>query len=143
LPERPPLYEKWTATARITIFDQMNPQFLGWGMGGRYRGSSPLGHLWLDQDGSAGTPILAYQRGRPYPEHLSYDVVSAAYPLALPRRACIIGGGGAADILKALQGGATDVEVVELNPTPSTPSRASSARTRATLTIARRACLRG
>jgi hypothetical protein len=94
----------------------MNLDFLGWGLGARYHGARPVDHLWLDQDGSAGTPILAYQRGRPYPEHLSYDVVSVAYPLATPRRACIIGGGGGRDILKALQGGATDVEVVELNP---------------------------
>jgi spermidine synthase len=114
--ERPPLYEKWTATARITIFNRMNLQFLGWGMGANYRGSRLVDHLWLDQDGSAGTPILAYERGHPYPEHLAYDVVSAAYPIAAPRRACIIGGGGGRDILKALQGGATDVEVVEINP---------------------------
>jgi spermidine synthase len=114
--ERPPLYEKWTATARITIFDRMNQQFLGWGMGARYRGARSVDHLWLDQDGSAGTPILSYQRGRPYPEHLSYDVVSAAYPIAAPHRACIIGGGGGRDILKALEGGATEVEVVEINP---------------------------
>ena len=113
--ERPALYEKWTSTARITIFDRMNLQFVGWGMG-RYRGAPPGNHLWLDQDGSAGTPILSYQPGQPYPEHLSYDVVSAAYPLASPERACIIGGGGGRDILKALQGGATDVEVVEINP---------------------------
>jgi hypothetical protein len=115
--ERPPLYEKWTATARVTVFDQMNPQFLGWGMGARYTGGRPSrDHLWLDQDGSAGTPILAYERGQPYPEHLSYDVVSAAYPLVSPNRACIIGGGGGRDILTALQGGAKEVEVVEINP---------------------------
>jgi hypothetical protein len=114
--EHPPLYEKWTATARITIFDRMNLGFLGWGMGAHYNGQPSVEHLWLDQDGSAGTPILAFERGRPYPEHLSYDVVSAAYPIASPRRACIIGGGGGRDILKALQGGATEVEVVEINP---------------------------
>ena len=51
--DRPPLYEKWTATARITVFDQMNPDFLGWGVGGAYRGPSSVPHLWLDQDGSA------------------------------------------------------------------------------------------
>ena len=113
---RPPLYEKWTATARVTVFDRMNPQFLGWGMGARYNGVPSRDHLWLDQDGSAGTPILAYERGQPYPEHLPYDVVSAAYPLVSPNRACIIGGGGGRDILKALQGGAKDVEVVEINP---------------------------
>ena len=84
---------------------------------GRSLSRRPAGdHLWLDQDGSAGTPILAQTGGSPYPEYLSYDVVSAAYPIVSPTRACIIGGGGGRDILKALQGGAKEVEVVELNP---------------------------
>lgn len=114
--DRAPLYEKWTPTARIAIFDDKNPEFVGWGMGAGYRGSPSRDHLWLDQDGSAGTPILAYTPGAAYPDHLQYDVVSAAYPIVQPQRACIVGGGGGRDILKALQGGAKDVEVVELNP---------------------------
>jgi hypothetical protein len=113
---RPPVYERWTATARITIFDQRLQDFLGWGIGLRYRNTGVVPHLWLDQDGSAGTPILQYRRGDPYPAHLAYDVVSAAYQLTQARTACIIGGGGGRDILKALQGGATSVDVVELNP---------------------------
>ena len=113
---RPPLHERWTPTARITIFDRMNTEFLGWGMGGNYRGAASVEHLWLDQDGSAGSPILAYKRGQPFPDHLAFDVVSAAYPLVSPERACIVGGGGGRDILKALQGGAKEVEVVEINP---------------------------
>ena len=114
--DQPPLYEKWTPTARITVFQHINPEFIGWGMGRRYDGPNRGDHLWLDQDGSAGTPILHHRPGEPYPRLLSYDVVSAAYPLIQPRRACIIGGGGGRDILKALQGGAADVEVVEINP---------------------------
>jgi len=112
----PPIYEKWTATARVTIFEHVNPHFVGWGMGERYLGAAAQDHLWLDQDGSAGSPILPHSPGQPYPLSLSYDVVSAAYPIASPARACIIGGGGGRDILKALQGGAREVEVVELNP---------------------------
>jgi len=114
--DRPPLYEKWTPTARITVFDNFNTDFIGWGMGRRYDGPRRDAHLWLDQDGSAGTPILRHRPGEPYPRYLSYDVVSAAYPLIEPRRSCIIGGGGGRDILKALQGGAAEVEVVEINP---------------------------
>ena len=114
--DRPPLYEKWTPTARIAIFDKLNPDFVGWGMGGNYRGAAVVDHLWLDQDGSAGTPILAYAPGAAYPAHLAFDVVGAAYPIIAPERACIVGPGGGRDILKALQGGAKDVEVVELNP---------------------------
>jgi hypothetical protein len=114
--DRPPLYEKWTPTARITVFDRMNTSFIGWGMGSHYDGPARSDHLWLDQDGSAGTPILSHHQGEAYPRPLAYDVVSAAYPIVEPRRACIIGGGGGRDILKALQGGATDVEVAEINP---------------------------
>ena len=114
--DRPPLYEKWTPTARITIFDRMNEDFLGWGLGANYRGPGKVDHYWLDQDGSAGSPILAYTPGAAYPRHLEYDVVSAAYPLVSARRACIVGGGGGRDILKALEGGAGEVEVVEINP---------------------------
>jgi hypothetical protein len=114
--DRPPIYEKWTPTARIAIFDKLNPLFVGWGMGPQYRGPARVDHLWLDQDGSAGTPILPYHPDEPYPAYLAFDVVSAAYPLVAPKRACIVGPGGGRDILKALQGGATDVEVVELNP---------------------------
>ena len=114
--DQEPLYEKWSATARVTVFDGVNPQFIGWGMGTRYRGATIGNHLWLDQDGSAGTPILKYKPGEPFPEQLAYDVVSAGYQVASPRRACIVGGGGGRDVLKALQGGATEVEAVELNP---------------------------
>ena len=114
--DRAPLYEKWTPTARVTVFAGLNPEFVGWGMGERYGGGAKQDHLWLDQDGSAGTPILPYVPGGPYPEYLAYDVVSAAYPLVSPKTACIVGGGGGRDILKALQGGVSAIEVVELNP---------------------------
>jgi hypothetical protein len=114
--ERPPLYEKWTPTARIAVFDRLNSDFIGWGMGSKHPGKPTRDHLWLDQDGSAGTPILAYKAGEPYPAFLADDVVSAAYAMVDANRACIVGGGGGRDILKALQGGAKDVEVVEINP---------------------------
>ena len=60
-----------------------------------------------------------------------------------PRRACIIGGGGGRDILKALQGGAKDVEVVELNPyTVDAVSRVFRAHSGDPVSPARRARLR-
>lgn len=112
-----PLYERWTPTARITVFPQSwAQQFVGWGVGTRLQKAPADASLWIDQDGSAGTPILNYVPGTPFPEHLPYDVTAAPYELGLGPRACIIGGGGGKDILTALQAGARDVEVVELNP---------------------------
>ena len=111
-----PLYERWSPTARISVMEMTsNRGFVGWGLGGSWRGPEPKS-LWLDQDGSAGSPILFYQPETPFPGHLPFDVTAAPYELGLGTRACIIGGGGGKDILTALQAGARDVEVVEINP---------------------------
>ena len=111
-----PLYERWSPTARITVMEMTsNRGFVGWGLGGVWKGLEPKS-LWLDQDGSAGSPVMFYQPGTPFPRHLPFDVTAAPYELGLGTRACIIGGGGGKDILTALQAGARDVEVVEINP---------------------------
>jgi hypothetical protein len=113
-----PLYERWTATARITVFAKHAPgagEFFGWGMGSRTP-PSRLQQLWLDQDGSAGTQIVRHERGKPPPEHLLYDVTSAAHQIRRPSNVCIIGAGGGRDILAALGAGATRIDAVELNP---------------------------
>jgi hypothetical protein len=115
--KRAPLFERWTPTARITVLggSHWNGKFDGWGQGEGWKGAPPE-YLWIDQDGNAGTPILHFKAGSPYPAHLPFDVTAAPYELGLGPRACIIGGGGGKDILTALGAGATDVEVVELNP---------------------------
>jgi len=113
------LFERWTPTARITILpfspfkpDQSVPW--GWGYGTNYE-PQPLEQWWIDQDGSAGTPIE-----NPDPElarlgHLFFDVTSVGYQLRPPKAVGIIGPGGGRDILTALKAGATDVDAVELN----------------------------
>ncbi len=116
LETRPSMYERWTPTARVTVNDRSAVgQFLGWGMGTRWQ-RHDVEHLWIDQDGSAGTEILRYRRGDPYPDPLLFDVTAAAYQIGTPRRACIVGGGGGRDILTALAAGVPSVDVVELNP---------------------------
>ena len=108
------LHERWTPTARLTISNSL--EFTGWGMGKNWVSESPT-ELWIDQDGSAGTPIEAHKPGGPFPPHLLFDVTSFPYELVgTGSRACIIGGGGGRDILTALSAHASDVEVVELNP---------------------------
>ncbi|HEU4725158.1 MAG TPA: hypothetical protein VFU59_07660, partial [Candidatus Eisenbacteria bacterium] len=124
------LYERWTPTARITVFPKLffaktQGNAFGWGLGLRYA-PRPIEQMWIEQDGSAGTPItrldgatgedaLQALRGPGF-DHLDFDVTSVAYAFSPPRRVCVIGAGGGRDILCALRAGATDVDAVELNP---------------------------
>ena len=115
-----PLHEVWTPPARITVFD--HPLFApdpsmpwGWGYGTRYQ-PTPRSQLWIDQDGSAGTPIEKLVGPPGQLQHLLYDVTSVGYQLRAPRRACIIGVGGGRDVLCALASGVTSIDAVEMNP---------------------------
>jgi hypothetical protein len=114
------LYVKWTPTARITIFPGIfylkdKKAGFGWGMGDNYK-PVPLEQLWIEQDGSAGTPITKLESTPAALPHLFFDVTSAGYQIRPPKRACVIGAGGGRDILTALKAGATDLDAVELNP---------------------------
>jgi hypothetical protein len=114
------LYERWTPTARLTVFpgNIYNPDprnAFGWGFGNRYPGHQ-LSQHWIDQDGSAGTPMTEHETAPSELEYLFYDVTSAGYQLRPPQSVCIIGAGGGRDILTALKAGATRVDAVELNP---------------------------
>ena len=75
----------------------------------------PLEQLWLEQDGSAGTPITKWDGSAALP-HLMFDVTSVGYQVQRPDRVCIIGAGGGRDVLTAIKAGATHVDAVELNP---------------------------
>jgi hypothetical protein len=114
------LYEKWTPTARLTVFRNViwasNPELsFGWGMGKRFEPSS-VEQLWIEQDASAGTPITRFLGSLDELDHLFFDVTSVGYQLRPPKRVCIIGAGGGRDILTALKAGAESVDAVEMNP---------------------------
>jgi hypothetical protein len=84
-------------------------------MGARFEPGEHEG-LWLEQDGSAGTPIVRWSRDQPVPDYLFYDVTSIGYQLGRPLdHVAIIGGGGGRDILTAHGAGARDIDVIELN----------------------------
>lgn len=114
------LFEKWTPTARITVFPEIfylkdKDKGFGWGMGSKYQ-PVPLEQLWLEQDGSAGTPITRLS-GKPTElQHLLYDVTSAGYQIRPAHKVAVIGAGGGRDVLTALAAGAQAVDAVELNP---------------------------
>ena len=113
------LYEKWTPTARLTVFPGIiwlkDPEVeFGWGMGSEFRGTG-IEQLWVDQDGSAGTPMTRLQGAAEDLDHLFYDVTSVGFQLSDPETVCIVGAGGGRDILTALKAGAKHVDAVELN----------------------------
>jgi hypothetical protein len=114
------LWEKWTPTGRLTVFPDVfyeaNPrQAFAWGIGERFE-PRDIEQLWIEQDGSAGTPITRWSGSRDDLAHLLYDVTSVGYQLKPPRRVCVIGSGGGRDVLAALQAGADEIDAVELNP---------------------------
>ncbi len=117
--ERDVLFERWTPTARITVFPtafwRRDPtRAFGWGMGSRWVPSSAEA-LWIEQDGSAGTPIFRSDGDPRSLEHLLYDVTTVGYQLRPARRALILGSGGGKDILAAKRTGSVEVDAVELN----------------------------
>jgi hypothetical protein len=112
------LFERWTPTGRITVLpeDFYGGSAFAWGMGGQFRPEQAVPHLWMEQDGSAGTPITRLATSPDALEHLFYDVTSVGYQWRPPQTVCIVGPGGGRDILTALKAGATRVDAVELNP---------------------------
>jgi len=115
-----PLYEKWTPTGRVTVlpylFFEKDPRIaFGWGMGANFK-PFPLRQMWLEQDGSAGTPITRLDRPPAALPHLFFDVTSVPYQLRKPDTVCIVGAGGGRDILTAVAAGSRVVHAVELNP---------------------------
>jgi len=117
------LYERWTPTARLTVFEGlvalrglgMDQIAFGWGMGSRYE-PRDIEQLWIDQDGSAGTPVTRFRGSLEELDHLRYDVTSVGYQLCTPERVAIVGAGGGRDILTALVAGSKWVDAIELNP---------------------------
>jgi hypothetical protein len=113
------VHEEWTPTARLTVVES-NPYAKqkgawGWGFGTRFEGTD-LDEMWLEQDGSAGTPITAFNGDLSQLSFLDFDVTGVGYTLRSPKRACVIGAGGGRDILTALRAGAQHVDAVELHP---------------------------
>lgn len=116
----PPIFEKWSPTARLAVFD-VSPETRAqrggftWGRGSRAPDQEHLREYWLEQDGSAGTPITHFDGDFSKIEHFLYDVTTLGYQLRPRQSATIIGAGGGRDILSALMSGVSDVEAIELN----------------------------
>jgi hypothetical protein len=115
------LLERWTPMARLAVFDGVfwvedRGTGFGWGLGSRVpRGAHPK-EYWIEQDGSAGTPITNFDGDLARVSHLLYDVVTLGFQVGEPERVAVIGAGGGRDVLAALVSGAKQVDAVEINP---------------------------
>lgn len=112
------VYEKWSALSRITViknrwFSTETPY--GWGLSSRYEGP-PAQEMWLEQDASAGSPIVGTDGDLSKLEFLDWDVTAVAYALGGYQDVAIIGLGGGRDALLALRHGGRNVWGVEINP---------------------------
>jgi hypothetical protein len=114
-----PLYERWTPTARIAVFDKFMPTGqVGFVWGGGESSDKERTfprQYWLEQDGSAGTPITNFTGDFSKLDYLLDDVTSVAYQVRNPKRVAIVGAGGGRDILTAKLAGAEDIDAIELN----------------------------
>jgi hypothetical protein len=114
-----PLYVKWTPTARLAFFDDVfwmkSEQGFGWGMGTKAPKEAGPRQYWMEQDGSAGTPITNYDGDVGKLGYLFFDATTVAYQLDEPARVAVIGAGGGRDVLSALLAGAEHVDAVEFN----------------------------
>ncbi|HHH28359.1 MAG TPA: hypothetical protein ENK57_08450 [Polyangiaceae bacterium] len=110
-----PLYERWTPTARIAVFDSFMPPGFRWGAGTNGAPQEPPEQLWLEQDGSAGTPITKFDGDWSKLEYLLWDVTAIGYQIGDLGRVAIVGAGGGRDILAAKLAGAETVHAIELN----------------------------
>ncbi|MDZ4774142.1 MAG: hypothetical protein SGI72_13515 [Planctomycetota bacterium] len=119
--EMKPLFEKWSPTARIAIFDFSSTLFsrqrggFTWGRGVGVP-ATRVNELWLEQDGSAGTPITEFAGDYSTIEHLLFDVTTLGYQVRQRDKVAIIGSGGGRDILSAKLTHATHIDAVDLNP---------------------------
>jgi hypothetical protein len=120
------MYERWTPTARLTFFDVQEAKAKlsikddrggVWGRGSKAP-SVDIEQFWMEQDGTAGTPITRFDGDvkdmREF-EFLLHDVTAVGYEVRPPKRVAVIGGGGGRDILTALKCGADDIDVAEFN----------------------------
>ncbi|MBW2459536.1 MAG: hypothetical protein JRI68_33895, partial [Deltaproteobacteria bacterium] len=112
-------YERWTPTARLTFFEGIfwrgdHAEGFGWGMGTRAP-KTRVKQYWMEQDGSAGTPIMYFDGELDGLEFLLFDVTTLGYQLISPKRVAIVGAGGGRDILSAKLSGATEIDAIEIN----------------------------
>jgi hypothetical protein len=111
------IYEKWSALARITVVDKRwfkTDRPYGWGLSRNYAGP-PAEEMWLEQDASAGSSLVATDGDLDKLDFLDWDVTAVPYALRQFDRVAVVGLGGGRDALLARRHGA-EVWGIEINP---------------------------
>lgn len=118
--EPTPVYERWNAHSRVTVYEPVGYPFF-WAVGPTgwdktiHDGSS-FHHALLLIDAVAGTPVQSFTGHLNHVAFLRYDLTSFAYHLIDAPKTLVIGAGGGRDVLAALATDAPHVTAVEVNP---------------------------
>lgn len=118
--EPDPVYEKWNAQSRVTVYETQGYPFF-WAVSPEsweqtFKESFTFSHALLLIDAVAGTPIQHFDGNLQQIAFLRYDLTSLAYHLIDQPKTLVIGPGGGRDVLAALATGAPHVTAVEVNP---------------------------
>lgn len=116
------LFQKWSPLSRITVY----PEYLygeandtspfGWGLSSTFKEIHPYKALWLEQDASAGTPIVAFDGDYSKVDFLKYDITALPYYLKRDANVFILGVGGGRDVLTALLFNNKHITGVDIHP---------------------------
>ncbi len=116
------LFQKWSPLSRITVY----PQYLygeandtspfGWGLSDTFKMTHPYKTLWLEQDASAGTPIVSFDGDYSKVDFLKYDITALPYYLKRNAKVFILGVGGGRDVLTALLFNNKHITGVDIHP---------------------------
>ncbi len=118
--EPTPVYEKWNANSRVTVYEPSGYPFF-WAIDPDHwtqtlEQDMTFNHALLLIDAVAGTPIQNFNGNLEQVAFLRWDLTSLAYHLAEQPKTLVIGPGGGRDVLSALASGSQDVTAVEVNP---------------------------
>lgn len=116
------IFEKWSPLSRITVYpailhkEKGKKGPFGWGLSDTYQSHDTINQMWIEQDASAGTPIVAFDGDFSKVNFLKYDLTALPYYLKKNASVFILGVGGGRDVLTALLFNSHDITAVDIHP---------------------------